>query len=284
MFERYTEQARRTIFFARYEASQLGSPYIESEHLLLALCREDPALRKLVSLDAIRNRVEALGNRREKTSTSVDLPVSQEVKRIFAYGAEESERLRSRVINCLHLALGILREEKCVAAELLRELGVDREALLASGPRTGPGPTELHSVGPLAPRLALVVGAAGELLESYTEREASGKHERVGYLIDLTAAHYSCVVRVLNEPRVEAPPMPSPESAAAARYDQLPWRQLVELWLQMSHLLIHVLSQVPEERHLTPCRFGDEPDVPLTELVKRYTLTLEAHVRELLQP
>jgi len=37
MFERYTERARRVIFFARYEASQYGSPYMESEHFLLGL-------------------------------------------------------------------------------------------------------------------------------------------------------------------------------------------------------------------------------------------------------
>src|SRR5216683_1723086 len=41
MFERYTEKARRVIFFARYEASQFGSPYIETEHLLLGLLREE---------------------------------------------------------------------------------------------------------------------------------------------------------------------------------------------------------------------------------------------------
>ena len=45
MFERYTEKARRVIFFARYEASQFGSPYIETEHLLLGLLR----LRRLAS-------------------------------------------------------------------------------------------------------------------------------------------------------------------------------------------------------------------------------------------
>ena len=44
MFERYTEKARRVIFFARYEASQFGSPYIETEHLLLGLLRDDKAL------------------------------------------------------------------------------------------------------------------------------------------------------------------------------------------------------------------------------------------------
>ena len=44
MFEKYTEKARRVIFFARYEASQFGSPTIEAEHLLLGLIREDKNL------------------------------------------------------------------------------------------------------------------------------------------------------------------------------------------------------------------------------------------------
>jgi len=44
MFERYTEKARRTIYFARHEASKFGSPYIETEHLLLGLMQEDKTL------------------------------------------------------------------------------------------------------------------------------------------------------------------------------------------------------------------------------------------------
>ena len=44
MFERFTEKARRVIFFARYEASQFGGSYIETEHMLLGLLREDKAL------------------------------------------------------------------------------------------------------------------------------------------------------------------------------------------------------------------------------------------------
>jgi len=48
MFERYTEKARRVIFFARYEASQYGSPYIETEQLLLGLLREDHTLVRRV--------------------------------------------------------------------------------------------------------------------------------------------------------------------------------------------------------------------------------------------
>ena len=44
MFQRFTERARRAVFFSRYEASQYGSPYIDTEHQLLGLLREDHAL------------------------------------------------------------------------------------------------------------------------------------------------------------------------------------------------------------------------------------------------
>ncbi len=56
MFERYTEKARRVIFFSRYEASQFGSPYIETEHLLLGILREakDVAFRFQLSPESIR--------------------------------------------------------------------------------------------------------------------------------------------------------------------------------------------------------------------------------------
>ena len=97
MFERYTEKARRVIFFARYEASQFGSPYIETEHLLLGLLREDKALtnrflRSHASVESIRKQIEGHTTIREKVSTSVDLPLSNECKRVLAYAAEEAER------------------------------------------------------------------------------------------------------------------------------------------------------------------------------------------------
>ena len=76
MFERYTEKARRVIFFARYEASQYGSPYIETEHLLLGLLREDRALAKkflgeVNSEEGIRAEIEKHITPRERLSTSV---------------------------------------------------------------------------------------------------------------------------------------------------------------------------------------------------------------------
>ena len=129
MFERYTEKARRVIFFARYEASQFGSPYIETEHLLLGLLREDKALtnrflRSHASVESIRKQIEGHTTIREKVSTSVDLPLSNECKRVLAYAAEEAERLSHKHIGTEHLLLGLLREEKCFAAEILQERGL----------------------------------------------------------------------------------------------------------------------------------------------------------------
>ena len=130
MFERYTEKARRVIFFARYEASQFGCPEIEAEHLLLGLLREDKALTNRFihshgSVESIRKAIEQHTTIREKTSTSVDLPVSNESKRVLAYAAEEAEKLGHKHIGTEHLLLGLLREEKCFAATLLKERGIE---------------------------------------------------------------------------------------------------------------------------------------------------------------
>jgi 1-pyrroline-5-carboxylate dehydrogenase len=134
MFERYTEKARRVIFFARYEASSFGSPYIESEHLLLGLLREDKALtnrflRSNAAVESFREQVVARAAVREKTSTSIDLPLANPVKRVLAYADEEAELLGHLHIGTEHLLLGLLREEKSFAAEMLTERGVQLEAV-----------------------------------------------------------------------------------------------------------------------------------------------------------
>jgi len=130
MFERYTERARRVIFFARYEASQYGSMMIETEHFLLGLLREDSNLTNRflnLSLKAIRDEITSQMTVREKISTSLDLPLSNECKRILAYAAEEAERQRHRHIGTEHVLLGILREENCVAARILFKHGLKLE-------------------------------------------------------------------------------------------------------------------------------------------------------------
>jgi len=135
MFERYTERARRVLFFARYEASQLGSISIETEHLLLGLIREGKGLtsrifqRSHLSLDAIRKDIEGRTVFREKVSTSVEIPFSGETKRVLQYAAEEADRLLHNYIGTEHLLLGLLREERSVAASILMEKGMRLHAV-----------------------------------------------------------------------------------------------------------------------------------------------------------
>ncbi|MPY86641.1 MAG: AAA domain-containing protein [Luteitalea sp.] len=130
MFERYTERARRVLFFARYEASQLGSVSIETEHLLLGLIREGKGLTSRIfqrchlSLESIRKEIEGRAGFRDKVSTSVEIPFSAETKRVLNFAAEEADRLLHNYIGTEHLLLGLLREERSVAANILVEKGM----------------------------------------------------------------------------------------------------------------------------------------------------------------
>ncbi|CAN5849815.1 ATP-dependent Clp protease ATP-binding subunit [soil metagenome] len=131
MFERYTEKARRVIFFARYEALQYGSHFIAPEHILLGLMREDKTVsarffpfRKSVTVEAVRREVEERIVLRERIPQSAELHLAPESKKILIYANEESRSLRNRHIGPEHLLLGLLREEKSVAAEILYQFGL----------------------------------------------------------------------------------------------------------------------------------------------------------------
>ncbi len=156
MFERFTEKARRIIFFARYEASLFGSPFIETEHLLLGICREASAiLSRLTTVEnayaSIRSQIEWRTPIRPGVSTSVDLPLSNECKRALAYAAEEADALAHKHIGAEHLLLGLLREKGCYAAELLSEHGITLESARAfargvEAPTFNPSTTSLIEI------------------------------------------------------------------------------------------------------------------------------------------
>jgi Clp amino terminal domain, pathogenicity island component len=134
MFERYTEKARRVIFFARYEASAFGSPSIETEHLLLGFLREYKGISRLlpnVDDDSIRKEIAAATLVRECIPASVDLPLSNESKDVLKYAADEADRLNHRHIGTEHLLLGLLHEKKHFAAQLLGQRGAELEKLRA---------------------------------------------------------------------------------------------------------------------------------------------------------
>lgn len=145
MFERYTERSRRVIFFSRYEALQYGSQVIAPEHILLGLLREDKTLaarffpfKPAISVEKIRREIEDRIVVRDRIPQSSELHLSSATKQILFYANEESRGLKNRHIGPEHLLMGIIREEKSVAAEILFGFGLRiqdlRDAMIA---RTG---------------------------------------------------------------------------------------------------------------------------------------------------
>ena len=171
MFERYTEKARRVIFFARYEASEFGSPYIETEFLLLGLLRESKHVvtRWLGEGDwqtILREEVGKRCNFGTRISTSVDLPLSDESKRVLAYAAEEADRLSHHMIGTEHVFLGLLREPESGAAQILLERGIEinavRETLAKEGAEA---PTRFGAVSQTPPPFHIEIALEdGEVL------------------------------------------------------------------------------------------------------------------------
>ena len=132
MFERYTEGARRTVFFALYEARSFGCANIDTEHLLLGILRDDKMLVRqiLLKMDYESAHQEIAGRSDiSKPTASAELPLSNDAKLALAYGAEEAERLNSNRIGTEHLLLGLLRDKKFASAKLLAQSGANLESL-----------------------------------------------------------------------------------------------------------------------------------------------------------
>jgi hypothetical protein len=134
MFERFTEKARRVIFFAHYEASQYGSPYIKTEHLLLGLLREDRGLTHWLGTPfdfgrQVRQEIEKLMPPRERISTSVEVPLTQESKKVLTLAMDESQRLAHKHVGTEHLLLGMLRLPESLAGRMLLARGLKADAI-----------------------------------------------------------------------------------------------------------------------------------------------------------
>jgi len=320
MFDRFTERARRSIFFARYEASAFASAYIETEHLLLGILREDSRLRDELpssARDAIRKRIEELGPAGEhKVSTSVDLPLSHESKRVLAFAAEESEAMHHTIIDSGHLVLGLLRVDNCLAATLLLENGIDyaiyRDVVGKSASSDNPPsfqqralrpaverPSAWHQavLEPVAPSLKTPINALQDLVDStvghlhiYSEayakqhlkRKPWTRKEAFGHLIDCAATHQQWLARALTEPKLFAAAYPADEWVPAQQYDNFSWQDTVDLWVSLNRLLVHVLMRIPEDKLKMPCRIGIAEPIPLSELIARYVTHCQDLVGQIL--
>jgi ATP-dependent Clp protease ATP-binding subunit ClpC len=130
MFERYTQKARRVIFGAVYMARRVGSPMVETEHLLLGLLREDKVLARRFlgspwAAETVLKRIEQIKPPRDAISGSFEVPLSSESKRALTFAAEEADLFSSKSICTEHVLLGLLREKECLAEKTLSEAGVD---------------------------------------------------------------------------------------------------------------------------------------------------------------
>ena len=131
MFEKFNEKARRALFFARYEASKLGSRVIESEHILLGILREgEESVAELfrrfhVKPDDVRREIEGERVFVERISSTAELPLSEEAKKILAYAAHEAESMLHPAVGSEHLLVGVLRVEGCLAMRVLMQHGFD---------------------------------------------------------------------------------------------------------------------------------------------------------------
>ena len=219
MFERYTEKARRVIFFARYEASQFGSPFIETEHLLLGLLRDDTHLTHRVlpkvDLEAARQDVASRVKPGTKSiPTNVDLPLSERAKRALVYAAEEADRLNHRHIGTEHLLLGLLREKEFASAEFLSRSGTTlesvRKKIEALGHLTSPsersvpvlryspapGTIEIHGVKRTLEHIRIFVSRCKEYAwhweqKPWKARDIVMRKDGKGFSFDLTVAENS---------------------------------------------------------------------------------------------
>ena len=132
MWQRFTERARRVVFFAQEEAGRLGENYVSTEHLLLGLVKENDSVaarildRIGVSLGRIRSEIErqvARGDGR----MGPEMQLTPRAKRVIDLAYDEARQLGNNYIGTEHLLLGLIREGEGLAGRVLGKMGVDLE-------------------------------------------------------------------------------------------------------------------------------------------------------------
>jgi ATP-dependent Clp protease ATP-binding subunit ClpC len=171
VFERYSESARRCLFFARFEASEVGDRTIAPEHILFGILRQPRGCVAEIlstppaSIGAIRTALETHLTKKEKFSTSIEIPFSPACKQVLDSSAEEANQLGHPDISPEHLLLGLLAEGQSPAANVLTGLGLTRDGVrralveLRSDPRS-PVPADLTPQALLTRIRAMVEASA----------------------------------------------------------------------------------------------------------------------------
>lgn len=132
MFDRYTENARRTIFFARFEALEAGCKAIGTEHIGLALLRDHWLVTTVLSgqgADELRSALLSTLTQGKGRTPDGDIPLDGEAKRVLAYAADAADTLFDYHIGNEHLLLGAVRHRRSAVGRALEQQGIAAEGL-----------------------------------------------------------------------------------------------------------------------------------------------------------
>jgi len=131
MFEKFTERGRKVIIYAREEAEKRQNDYLGTEHLLLALLREEEGIsaaiiKKMgISTEEVRMEIERKLPYGTNVLTFGDIPFTPRAKKVLELAVEEARLIGHSYIGSEHLLLGLLREDEGIAGRTLRSLGAN---------------------------------------------------------------------------------------------------------------------------------------------------------------
>jgi ATP-dependent Clp protease ATP-binding subunit ClpA len=127
----FTERVRQVLALSREEAARLHHEYVGTEHLLLGLIREGEGVGATVlqnlgaDLDEIQYRVEEIVKKGPSGFIAApDLPYTSRAKKVLELAMGQAADMKHRYVGTEHLLLGLIEEEKGIAAQLLEDLGV----------------------------------------------------------------------------------------------------------------------------------------------------------------
>ena len=134
----FTERVRKVLAMAREEAARLHHEYVGTEHILLGLIREGEGVAATVlqnlsvELDEIQQKIEETVKKgKAAQTTGPDLPYTSRAKKVLELAMSEARELSHSYVGTEHLLLGLLREEKGIAAQVLTDAGVNLDAARA---------------------------------------------------------------------------------------------------------------------------------------------------------
>lgn len=137
-FDKFTDKARKVLVLAQEEARGLHQPYVGTEHVLLALLKEEDglaaqALERLgVHYEATVAAIRRIVTIDESTDVSGHLSFTPRVKRVLENSLREAMQMGQSYISTEHLLLGIIRENEGTAIEVLERMGVSGDDLRAA--------------------------------------------------------------------------------------------------------------------------------------------------------